>query len=327
MISLGIDIGYNAVKACGDRGKLCAFPSVVGSPEQARFSLSPEGSGIVLSQPVNIAVGDAAISQSRWLRRREDRSWIGSDEWRALWLAAVSELVAGSAEAVAVLGLPLAYYSDKAAVRDSITGDSRFQREGRRAQTVKIVEARVVPQPFGAVLNLALDSNGAISDPDLAKARLGVIDVGGHTTNLLSVDRLSEVAYQSASVSVGGWDAVRALRTVLDDQAPGLSLRDPDIAAALVARGVHVYGRWLDLSKQIDRIVEPMAATVIGQASQLWNGAANLQRVIVAGGGALLLGDYLTRHFPHAAVIPDPVQANARGFWKLARRVASATSA
>ena len=60
---------------------------------------------------------------------------------------------------------------------------------------------------------------------------------------------------------------------------------------------------------------------VIAQATQLWNGTAGLDAILVAGGGALLLGPYLHRAFPHMRVVDNPVFANALGYWRFAQRL------
>ena len=89
-MNIGLDVGYSAVKAVSG-GRRVTFPSAVGTPERARFSLNG-ASSIVLVQPDHVQVGEGAISQSRFLRRREDRRWIESGEWYTLFLAAMTEL-------------------------------------------------------------------------------------------------------------------------------------------------------------------------------------------------------------------------------------------
>ena len=42
--------------------------------------------------------------------------------------------------------------------------------------------------------------------------------------------------------------------------------------------------------------------------------------MLLTGGGALALAPRLLRQYPHAQVVDDPVQANARGLAKLAAR-------
>jgi plasmid segregation protein ParM len=150
---------------------------------------------------------------------------------------------------------------------------------------------------------------------------VGVIDIGGKTTNLLSVDRLSEIGRETASVSVGAWDVVRAIRGYLSDHCPELELRDHSVMDAIIARQVKYFGEPVDLGKVIDAALVPMAEQVIAEATQLWNGAARLDVILVTGGGALLLGSAIKSRFRHARVVDDPVFANALGFLRFAQRL------
>lgn len=318
-MDIGLDIGYSHTKAQTKKTQTI-FPSVVGTPDQARFSLS-NTSSIILTTPDHVQVGDGAVSQARFLKRREDRSWVESDEWYHLFLAATTELTTGSAELSVVTGLPVAFYSDKDRVLDRLLGQHRVQREGRRAQTLRVTSCRVIPQPFGALLTACLDNRGAIADNALATGAVGVVDIGGKTTNLLSVNRLAEIGRETASANVGAWDAVRALKQWLSNHCPNLELRDHQIIQAIIARQIKYYGEPIDLTKPIEDALEPLADQVLAEATQLWNGAAGLDAVLVSGGGALLLGPYICQHFRHARVVPDPVFANALGFYRFAQRL------
>jgi len=108
--------------------------------------------------PDHVLVGAEAVRQSRFLQRREDRRWTESDEWYSLAMAALTELTSATlAELRIVTGLPVAFFQgDKVAVRDRLLGEHRPQREGRRAQTLRVTDAHVIPQPFGALLAVTL---------------------------------------------------------------------------------------------------------------------------------------------------------------------------
>jgi len=237
-------------------------------------------------------------------------------------LATLTELTtATSCDLTVVTGLPVAYYSDKDKLRDLLLGEHRASREGRRSQVFRVGDCRVIPQPFGALLSLALDDRGRVADTELATGTVGVIDVGGKTTNLLSVNRLSEIARETASVNVGSWDAMRAVRDYLSNHCPDLVLRDHQVIEAMIARQVKYYDGNVDLSEVVDAALEPMAAQIVAQATQLWNAGASLSAILVSGGGALLLGPAIQRHFRHARVVEDPVFANAVGYWRFAQRI------
>lgn len=321
----GIDLGYNATKAiAGDRR--AHFPSAVGTPERARFSLNGASApAIVFTAPGHVLVGEEAVAQSRFLNRREDRRWIESDDWLTLFHAAVTELTSASVELDLVTGLPVAFYDDKAQVQARLLGEHRVQRADRRAQTLTVRNVRCIPQPFGALLAAVLDEHGQIADATLAKANVGVIDVGGKTCNLLSVNRLSEIGRETASINVGGWTIVRAVRDWLAREQPGLDdLRDHQLAEAIKARAIRAYGEPVAAFPQlIEAVTAELAAQIIAQASQLWNGGATLDAILVTGGGALLLGDAIRAHWKHARVVADPVFANALGYERLARRLYS----
>jgi plasmid segregation protein ParM len=321
---VGFDGGYSAVKAVSGN-KAINFPSAVGSPDKARFSLNGDD-GIILLEPHNVAVGEGAVQQSRFLHRREDRNWIDSDEWLDLFLAAMTELCKGSAEVQVVTGLPVAFYADKDKVSARLMGEHKVQREGRRAQTFNVTACRVIPQPFGSLLTACLNDSGKVVNKELATGSVGIIDVGGKTTNLLSVNRLREIGTETASVPVGAWDVIRALRVVFDSDYPGLdAMKDHQVVDAIVGGNLKYYGEPLDLDSILNPILEPMSKQVANQARQLWNGAATLDGIIITGGGGRLLGPYVCREFRHASVIEDAVLANARGYYRLGRRLWNGT--
>jgi plasmid segregation protein ParM len=321
-MNIGMDVGYSATKAVSDKRRV-NFPSVVGTPDKARFSLNGSNA-IILTQPAHVQVGEGAIVQSRFVSRREDRHWVESDEWYTLALASLTELTSATrADLRIVTGLPVSFYSDKAQVRDRLLGEHKVQREGRRAQVLRVTDCRVIPQPFGALLAATLDNRGRIVDNGLASGAVGVIDCGGKTTNLLSVNRLAEIGRETASVNVGAWDAVRAVRGWLADNCPNLELRDHQVSDAIIERQVRYYGEPVDLTEAVEVALEPLADQVLAEATQLWNGGAALDAILVSGGGALLLGPYVKAHFRHARVVSEPVFANALGFWRFAQRVAS----
>jgi hypothetical protein len=322
-MNVGLDIGYNAVKAIsGDRR--VTFPSAVGTPEKARFSLSG-GAASILLEPDHVQVGDSAVLHSRFLQRREDRRWIESREWYNLFLASLTELTTATrVDLRIVTGLPVAFYSDRETVKARVVGSHRVQREDRHAQTFQVVACNVIPQPFGALLAETLNDRGHIVNEALARGTVGIVDIGGKTTNLLSVDRLSEIGRETASVNVGAWDAVRAIRDWMSDQCPGLEdLRDHQVVEAIINREVRYYGRPVDLSAIVDDTLQPLAAQIITEATRLWNGGATLDVILVSGGGALLLGEMIGNHFPHAIGRADPVFSNALGFWRFAERLST----
>jgi plasmid segregation protein ParM len=321
----GIDIGYSSVKAIsGDRRTI--FQSVIGTPERSRFSLHDNSNdGLVLNDTGGTwLVGDAAVTQSRFVSRREDATWYLGDEYRRLMLAAFARLTTGTAVKLNVVtGLPVAYYTTgKDELQALFLGRHKVEIEGRTPQQIEVEQCRVIPQPFGAALSVALTDGGKMADRTMAEGPVGVIDVGGKTTNLLSVRGLSDVARETTSVNIGAWDAVRSVRDYLTETYPGLDLRDHDLITVIQTRELYFFGERIDLSGQVDDILHKMAQTVIAAATQLWNGGGTMRAILVAGGGAYLLGNHLRQAFRHIRIVENPQFANAVGYYKFARLLA-----
>lgn len=318
-MDLGLDIGYSHTKFVS-RQAAGMFPSVVGTADAGGFGLK-EQSVIELEKPFSCLVGEAAVAHSRFTDRSEKRDWWQSDEWRALFLAALTEVtVAHGAEVNLVLGLPVAYYEhDKDELKKSVIGIHRVKRAGREAQTFSVTRAVVIPQPFGILCAECLNKSGKVTNAALAASKAGVIGVGGKTTNVLSVNALQSVIRETASVNVGAWDAVRAVRDLLLGEYPDLDMRDHEIAEAVHKGEVSYYGETHGISDAVSAILRPMAQSVLSEASQLWNGGAALSSILIGGGGGALLAPYITARFPHARLVDEPQTANARGYYYLAQ--------
>ncbi len=318
----GLDVGYSYTKAVTGTTRQVIFPSVVGTPERARFGLQDgePNSTIFLTVPKQVQIGSGAVRQSRFISGREDRAWVESEEWYLLALAALSGLTkATKAEFTIVMGLPVDFYNrDKSLIRARLFGEHKVQREGQSTQSLHVNTIKVIPQPFGTLLGSVMDDRGKVIDEELAASTVGVIDVGGKTTNFLSAGGLTELHKETASISVGVWDAVQAVRSWLSDHCPGLDFRDHEIANALAAREVNYYDKSVDLSKIVDEVLASLADQVLARASKLWNNGAGLSTILLAGGGAPLLSPLIRAHFRHARVVDDPVFANVRGFYRFA---------
>jgi plasmid segregation protein ParM len=320
-VNVGLDIGYTTVKVVG-KEQVC-FPSAVGSVDHARFNWDGE-EGIVLSAPRAVMVGDLAIEQSRALQRREDRNWIASTVYANLLLAGLTETTKATHVRLNIVsGLPVQFYKeDKAALVDLLMGNHKATREGRSGQSFTVENVRVIEQGFGALLAECLDARGNIVDADLATGRIGVIDVGGKTTNLLSVKGLREIGRQTSSVSTGAWDIVRAVREWLSTECPELDLRDYEIVDCVKTRSVRYFGEPVDLSSVVDDLIGEFSDSIVAEVTQLWNGAAQLDAILVAGGGAHLVGEAIKARYRHARTVSvDPVFANAIGYKRFCERL------
>ena len=318
MLRIGVDIGYNKTKVVTALSYRI-FASAVGTCFEHQFSMSRNGNGIAFETPREVAIGEQAIQFSQFAHRREDRDWIKSEEYYMLWLAALSEAThEPTAQIRAVTGLPVSFFGDKDILMNGLRGVHSFCRAGQSPQVLHISELVVLPQPFGTLLDSVLNEYGKVGNPRLAQAHVGIIDVGGKTTNFLHAYKLSDVPAETTSIDAGGWDVVRRVADYLAQY--NLNLRDHEIAELLITRYVAVRGERIELGDVIDEAAQQLAESVISAASQRWNGANRMDSIIVTGGGASLIGEAICKYYPHAVIADEPELANARGFFKYAQR-------
>lgn len=110
--------------------------------------------------------------------------------------------------------------------------------------------------------------------------RCRVIDLGSRTINALTINGNRFADLDSCTLNYGCLELQNA------------SEQPDDILAEQLARRIYadLSRRWMDLKD------EP---------------------VLLAGGGALLLEQWMRRHFPRSRVLSDPVYANAIGYYKM----------
>lgn len=318
-MNIGYDGGYSKIKAIMGNERT-SFPSVVGTLDSAQLDLG-NNARIAMLEPDGYLVGAGAVTQSASITRNESRNWAGSKDWRKLFLAALSELTtATSGDLNVVTGLPVKFLSDRERIVATLMGEHRFRRDGRRGQTLKVVSVKVIPQPFGSLLALALNDKGQLVNADIATGTVGVIDLGGKTCNILSVEKLADKPRESTSVNAGAWNVARKVGAWLAGEYPDLDLRDHRLMSAVINRQVDHFDETVDLTEVVNDAIAPIVQEIIGKCGELWNGAAHISQICITGGGALLFGDLLKSHWRHAHVVKDPIFANAIGYHKLAQR-------
>ncbi len=260
MKRVGIDVGYGYTKAA-DGVREVVFPSVIGRAERIRYQsdlVDRVGRFNGLSLGVNGSeyfVGELALQQSRVQFTLLDRSRTTSDQLKLLFLAALSELTGRGHEDVQVVtGLPVEYYQDRELLAGQLLGQHRVSRNGSE-QAFSVQAVKVIPQPFGTLFWKILSDDGYIVEERLARARVGIVDVGVYTTDYVLVDWLTYIEKGSGSIPVAMSTAYGLLaREILDQYGLGLSLHNVD--ACVRTRSVRVYGARQDIGPLVDSVLD-----------------------------------------------------------------------
>ncbi len=322
---ISVDVGYSETKAVYGE-KMIVFPSIVGSPDESRFSLNGTGedNSVMEFDGQSYLVGAEALAQSRFAMRKQDRGWINSQEYKILFLTALAQITESSRVNIDIVtGLPVNFYDgDKETLRKNLLGQYKIKYNNRPSQVFTIRDLRVIPQPFGTAFSVALNDNGKAFESNLyATGNIGVIDIGGKTVNLLTVNRLKEIGTETESVNSGTWKAVLAVKKEIVSQYPKLGEMQDHKVAEIIRQGtLDYFDGTIDISDIANREFQNLASEILTKAANLWDEGADLNKILIAGGGALLVGDSIKAEFPHAEIVENPVFANAIGYWKFAQR-------
>ena len=324
---IGIDVGYNAVKAVYGE-KMVVFPSIVGSPDESRFSLNGTGNdnSVIEVDGQGYLIGTEALAQSRFATRKQDRGWINSQEYKVLFLTALAQITKSSrVDMDIVTGLPVNFYDDKEVLQNNLLGEHKIKYSDRPSQVFTIRNCRVIPQPFGTILSVALNDNGkAIESNPYASGeidKVGIIDIGGKTVNLLTINRLREIGTETESHDSGTWKAISAVKKLIMSKYPDLKEKhDHEVAEIIKDNTLRYHGKSIDISDIVNNELAMLSNEITTHVANLWNKSGDLDRILITGGGALLIGKSIKAEFSQAEIVKNPVFANAMGYWKFTQR-------
>ena len=333
-IFLGEDLGMGANKLWsngwnvpGEKKSMTRF--VQGGGLQVVSQVSSNGRGHYQGmlglkskrRPMEIAsdfgsfyVGEGAHEHGRPVENLDFERLTGAPEMRALLygsLAQYQKLYGKFDRPLSLMvGLPLQMMMGadakayQAGVKGWLKGSHQFSADGE-AMKLEVGQVRLTSQPVGALFDYVLDDDGRIQ-ADRASAMLdevGVISVGFNTVELLVVKDQGAVERFTAGNTLG----VRRLLELLNrDGLFSLGELDEKVRA----------GRMKD---ELRTALPIWAREVNGEIERRWGQSfKRFVKVIIVGGGALLLKDLLTAQFGVKAHVPNvPVLSIARGLWKL----------
>ncbi len=319
-IPVGIDDGYAVTKLALPNGRVLGVPSCarVG---RSKVTWMRQARPLIFEYETDrsvYSVGDVIAESTRF------DGYAVSGLNRAIVQHALQCADLEGADISAVSGLPVsAFYRNTGSRRQGAIDAKResllmqvLPKNG--AMSAEIVEHRVIPEALAAWYDHVIgESNGnAALDQRLVNVPIAVIDIGGRTTDIVVVRDQGVVHGSSGSCRLGILDAVATFADTLEEQFDLPSLDARVASQAFRCGSVQLFGRKYDVSSivldAIHELVEGLHARVRGQLGN----AAELDRVLLVGGGAVVLAEQIGDWFPNQVLAPEPAFANARGMLK-----------
>lgn len=322
---IGLDVGFGYTKSVSATGA-DAFPSVVGDWAGSRpgQDLLPGHRRIdaVAWEGRHWVVGEAALRLTHRRFVMLSRGWLGSPTFMVLALNALRRQVPGSGATVGlVTGLPVADLDLHAeGLKARLLGAHKLRLlPGGEPWEVRIASVKVLPQPLGTVFSQVFDASGVISDPAVAGAKVGVLDVGFRTSDYYTLDALDVVEAECLTRNTGMAELLLDLSRELGHRW-GIELDPHDLIEPALRGSLTVGDEHMALAPILTPLLDRHAEAILGHAKMLWGDrAASMRRVWLTGGGSQVFGGRL-RASTHWRLVDSPMIQNAVGYYRFGLR-------
>ena len=331
---IGLDIGFGFTKATNGKRSMI-FKSVYGEASDMQFReqlLSQDSAEEHLQIEIagtSYFAGELAERQSVERFFTLDQAQFVRDFTKVLALVPLAQMVARQEPVKLVAGLPVSYYRrHKNEVVEILKGQhevATVDAKGERAETVvRVNSVRVVPQPFGALMDLMLNDIGEVRDKRYLKEKVGVIDVGFRTTDFTIADQTRYSERGSKTIDLGISKAFATIAAKLQESS-GVNVELYRLYSAVDDGAIKIHGKRYDLKLITEHAFNQLATRVANEANRLWANDWDIDKVVITGGGGAVLAPFIQKIVKGEVVAIDPEAdtrlANVRGFCKYGKRL------
>jgi len=323
---VGWDNGYDFEKIVTKGGKV-KFPSIVHKPIQKENLMYNKTNDYskdnmeVVYEGITYYVGMKAFNNS------SDGGEVNHNPKKFKYNSEMAKFLAGITclhnekkidIEMLVIGLSIFNKQKDRREAEKFYKDRTFEFEiGGQKREVKVNKVTCIPQGIGAYYDIAFNSKGEINDASYFNGRFGIVDVGGKTTDTFIGNGKEIINESQASIDVGVSRAYkqvsRGIKSILIEQA---YLNDQDSVR---------YGteEIIGLKGKCESSFKSLSETIFTNVMNEWEGQQNrVDKIIILGGGAKNIGQYLKEQFIYALereviLFKNPQFANANGYYKL----------
>ena len=336
---IGLDIGFGFTKATNGKDYLM-FKSLIGEAEEIQFLSELALTSLTESLHVTIDsnhyfLGDYAEKQSSVRHYTLDQDKLVTDFLKVLALTAIGLLSEKYVPLHVVSGLPVMYYQEyKEKFGQILLGHHEItyhKPDGQEIiRRINISKIRMIPQPFGSLLNILLNERGKMVNRDLAKQKVGVVDIGFNTTDYILFDKLHYINRGSKTINLGISDCFRQIAEKIR-QKSGVNIDLYRLYNPVVNGTIRLKGQEYALDKTREQIYKQTAEAIANEVNQSWADDWDLDAMILTGGGSMELAKYIKPLLSGQVIMPEPNQDarinNVQGYAKFAKHLWADTTA
>jgi plasmid segregation protein ParM len=316
---LGIDIGFGFTKVTNGK-EFTLFKSVLGEATDIQFRMNLENSTSSKNLHVTIDkksyfVGDFAEQQSSVRYFTLEKEKLISEFVKVLSLTSIGIYSKKPTPINIVTGLPVEYLRQyRKRFIQILKGhhDITYHKfDGTEvSRKIDVREVFVLPQPIGSVFNLLMDDMGKITNMELKKQKIGVVDIGFRTTDFAILDKLQYLERGSNTLDIGISNSFKVITNKLQQQA-GVNVELYRMYDAIDMGSIIIRGKEYDISNLRDQMYAQSAGTIAKNINRLWAEDWDIDTIILSGGGGKELAKYI-QPLIEGNVIPIDINTDAR---------------
>lgn len=333
MSIVAIDIGFGYTKATNGSNDLI-FKSILGEATDIQFQdeLFPRKKQDLLNIKIegkNFFVGELAERQSNVRLFTLDQTQFITQFAKVLALVTLGNMVDNYDNVNLVTGLPVGYYKQyKDALASNLLGEHKFSLVKSSNEEIEkiftISKIRIIPQPYGSLLNVFLDDEGKAKNTDIFKQKIGIIDIGFRTTDYIISDKLQYSERGSKTTDNGISKAFSVIANKLREKS-GVNVEIFKIYDSIIKGSIKIKGKEYDLTAVREQVLQQLASQIASDTERFWIDDWDIDNVLISGGGGTLLEKYLKPLLANAqAAFDSSVDGrffNVKGYLKYGKSI------
>lgn len=322
---VGVDDGHYAIKVTTAKG---SFMCMSRGKNGRHIASTTDGStgGLYETEGSTLTVNEHMVEPDDTRFAEYPKSALN----RVLVHHALLRAGLGGKDVKIVTGLPFAsYYSQNGEKNESLIAAK--MKSLAKAVTAKdtvmarIIENRVSTEAVAAYIDQIMDMEGGRSDQydDLTQTTTGVIDFGGKTTDVAVILPSNESSGATIDTSRSGTsnDGLLMLNAAVNRKLCKVfelnTISPSECETAIRTGRFNCDGKTHDVTALIDEEKEAITEILVAGIRSKINSGRELGRLIIVGGGSIVLKKQLSAIYKSAIYPDSPEFANSRGMYKM----------
>lgn len=230
----------------------------------------------------------------------------------------------GGKDVVIATGLPVTSFYDHTGTINMEGVEKKRELLKGKVETVSgeptanIIDNVVCSEAVAAFLDYVLDMDGNQIKDRATKGFVGVVDIGGRTTDCAWICPPNRIDHShSGTINLGVLDVMDMVNAEMNKVMPIGRCSRPTLERAIRNREWRPCNINRDeaINAIVDNALNVISERISREIERQFGIGAELEKIIFVGGGAALMPQVAAK-FPHAFVPEKPEFANARGMYK-----------